>query len=478
MNKATAILFFLLLSCALSGQKADLINGDFEDTPAGSYIWEDISGWRVQAFAGAQAAFNIVDDQSASGQQSLQVDVQVPVSINTVYVCNHYTSPVAVSKGDRLIFSFSIKSGFPGGLVQARIISSDNTNTLTKEFFEVPDTFSVFELASDIYFEDSFGIRLDFGSAAGLFWLDNVQARIQKPVIDTARVYVSAEEGSDSNPGTFESPLKTIGKAMENLKAGGSCVIRKGIYGEELSGINSGLEGLPVTIRSYAGEKVIISGADRVNSHWEPWEEDPRIWRTPLTGPVFTQLFLKGASMSPARWPNMEYHENWITHKKWGYTGPGTTFGFISSDSLASLNTDLTGAKAFLRIGKGNSCYSRDILEHGQGSATFRWDTTQFIGTQFTGENGDPVKMANNGLANNEFFIIGKLGLLDTPGEWFYDSIHQWLYFYPPGGEDPTEWTFDTRYGITVLSSMVRLISDWKIFPSMLVISTLATLTI
>ena len=168
MNKATAILFFLLLSCALSAQKADLINGDFEDTPAGSYIWEDISGWRVQAFAGAQAA-SILLMIKVHRDNSRSRLMFGSCSINTVYVCNHYTSPVAVSKGDRLIFSFSIKSGFPGGLVQARIISSDNTNTLTKEFFEVPDTFSVFELASDIYFEDSFGIRLNFGSTAGLF---------------------------------------------------------------------------------------------------------------------------------------------------------------------------------------------------------------------------------------------------------------------------------------------------------------------
>ena len=57
---------------------------------------------------------------------------------------------------------------------------------------------------------------------------------------------------------------------MENLKAGGSYVIRKGIYGEELSGINSGLEGLRSTIRSYAGEKVITSGASRVNSLGSP----------------------------------------------------------------------------------------------------------------------------------------------------------------------------------------------------------------
>ena len=84
--------------------------------------------------------------------------------------------------------------------------------------------------------------------------------------------------------------------------------------------------------------------------------------------------------------------------------------------------------------------------------------------------------MANNGLANNKFFIIGKLELLDTPGEWFYDSIHQ-LYFSIRRAENKQNGhSIKVQDHGVILNGAAHI--DWKIFPSMLVISTLATLTI
>lgn len=439
----TYSILLCLVLLSFSTQGAFITNGDFEDTPAGTYLYEQIAGWRIQAFGGAEATFSITDEVKYSGKQSLLIDIQVITArINQVYVCNHYTSAVTASKGDSLSFRFHIKSEAAGRTVQARIISSDNTLTVATKMIVVTDAFEEYEITAPILQPGDYGIRLDFGSITGKCWLDNVKAALVQPppiVIDSSTVYVCAEMGSDSNPGSLEAPFKTINRATQNLNAGGTCLVRKGVYYEEILLPNRGLEGHPITISAYNQEEVVVSGANRVTGTWEPWSSDPGIWRVQLPGPGFTQLFMNGASMSLARWPDMEFHDNWIENKKWGYTGTGTTFGRIQNDSIAQLNVDLTGGKAFLKIGKGNGCYSRTILEHNAGSGTFEWDTTQFIGTEYTAEDGDPVKMASHGLTGNRFFVTGKLGLLDAPAEWYHDTTGNWLYFYPPGGLNPNE---------------------------------------
>jgi hypothetical protein len=456
------IFFGMLITClflvvGMRSQGASLINGDFEDTPVGDYLYEQIAGWRIQAFGGAEATFSITDEVKYSGEQSLQIDIQVVTSkINQVYVCNHYTAAVTAAKGDSLSFRFYIKSQTAGRTVQARIISSDNTLTVAAKMIVVTDMFAAYEITAPILQQGDYGIRLDFGSIPGKCWLDNVKTVLVRPppiVIDSSTVYVCAEMGSDSNPGSLEAPFRTINRATQGMNAGGTCLIRKGVYYEEILLANHGIEGHPITISAYNNEEVVVSGADRVTGTWEPWSSDPRIWRVQLPGPGFTQLFMNGTSMSLARWPDMEFHDNWIENKKWGYTGTGTTFGRIQNDSIALLNVDLTGGTAFLKIGKGNGCYSRTILEHSAGSATFEWDTTQFIGTEYTAEDGDPAKIASHGLEGNRFFVTGKLGLLDAPAEWYYDTTDNWLYFYPPGELNPNEQVIEYKardYGINL----------------------------
>lgn len=441
-------LFISLLLTGIPAQGSLITNGDFENTPPGDYLYEQITGWRMQAFGGAEGTFSITSEEKYSGQQSLLIDIRIIAKINNVYVCNHYTSPVSVLKDDSLSFRFYIRSQKAGRKVQARIISSDNTITAHTKLFEVTDAFEEYEIACPILQAGDYGLRLDFGSETGQCWLDNVNAEIIHPVppaTDSSYVFVCSESGSDLNSGTLEAPFRTINRALLDLRAGGTCLIRKGVYYEEILPPYSGTENHPITLSAYNGEQVIISGADIITESWEPWSEDSGIWRLPLSIKDCTQLFMNGNIMSVARWPNMEFHDNWIEDKKWAYTGNGTTFGNIQSDSIAQLNVDLTGGKAFLKIGKGNGCYSRNILEHTASSASFTWDTTRFLGTEYTAEDGDPDKIATHGLIGNRFFVSGRLGLLDAPGEWYHDTVDNWLYFYPPGGLNPNEQNIEYK---------------------------------
>lgn len=83
-------------------------------------------------------------------------------------------------------------------------------------------------------------------------------------------LYVAAT-GSDSNPGTSSSPLRTVQKALDLVQPGGHVVLRGGTYqqgaaSEGTAAIytrRSGTAAAPITIRSYPGERATLRGYDR-----------------------------------------------------------------------------------------------------------------------------------------------------------------------------------------------------------------------
>lgn len=72
--------------------------------------------------------------------------------------------------------------------------------------------------------------------------------------------YFVATNGSDSNPGTFSNPWRTIEKAAEMLVAGDTVYIRGGVYQEAVEFNNSGTNSAPIKILAYPGEIPVIDG--------------------------------------------------------------------------------------------------------------------------------------------------------------------------------------------------------------------------
>ena len=75
--------------------------------------------------------------------------------------------------------------------------------------------------------------------------------------------YYVAEQGADSNPGTFTSPFRTIRRALSVVSAGDTVTIRAGTYHEANLAPPSGSSGATVTIRAYSGERVVLDGQNR-----------------------------------------------------------------------------------------------------------------------------------------------------------------------------------------------------------------------
>ena len=107
--------------------------------------------------------------------------------------------------------------------------------------------------------------------------------------LETATVYVDTNKGNDSNPGTEQEPLKTIGAAAtmaetNNQKAIGSkVIINPGTYRESVSLIHNNKDtSLPITFEAATNGTVIVSGAT-VYSGWATYSENPSIYTNSWT---------------------------------------------------------------------------------------------------------------------------------------------------------------------------------------------------
>lgn len=251
--------------------------------------------------------------------------------------------------------------------------------------------------------------------------------------------YFVAVDGQDANSGTSTTePLRTVGRAAQLMQPGDTCWIRKGVYRETIKLTRSGQKNNPITFARYNEERVIIDGSNSVNG---PWVKDPSgIWKTKFTStsPI-EAIFCGGQMMMEARWPNCSWEENWNAEQKWALTGKESKLGVIESPELASSNLDLSGGLLYLKLSKGNNCFTRPITGHRAGSKSLEYDKTGIEGRAWN-EDSMPERIKKFGFEQNRFFVVAK-GALDATGEWWFDSKNSELLFIPPseGGGDPNQ---------------------------------------
>ncbi|WP_175561004.1 right-handed parallel beta-helix repeat-containing protein [Hydrococcus rivularis] len=234
--------------------------------------------------------------------------------------------------------------------------------------------------------------------------------------------YFVALSGSDDNPGTRDRPFRTIQKCADIAKPGQACLIRAGIYRETVRPAVSGTQAAPITFAPYNNEDVTISGTDPVLG-WSPFRDS--IFRTKVALPVngysdtgffANQLFANGEMMPEARWPNLG--------------------GDLLRPTLASCcTTDGGGTKIDLE--------NKDLpdLPGGLVGATI-WTNEWYVTRTGTVTSSSPGRLSAEMSAPWErggfwFYLAGKLNLLDSEGEWYYDGNEQFLYFWLPGGTLP-----------------------------------------
>lgn len=245
----------------------------------------------------------------------------------------------------------------------------------------------------------------------------------------TPTTYYVAKTGSDANSGiTLATPFLTIQKAATVMVAGDVCYIRGGTYRETVTPTNSGAAGYPIVFMPYAGETVIVSGADVLNPTWSTYSGS--IYQATTTN-VFRQLFVDGNMMNEARWPNAQVND--LLGAPRGIVESSVTSNTdLTCSALPSV--DLVGATLHLRPGKPlweYVHYTRNISAYNTLTKQISW--TSPISTTFKVQS------------NDVFYVYGKLSLLDAAAEWYLDTAGDKIYLWTPDNASPATHTVEVK---------------------------------
>ena len=247
--------------------------------------------------------------------------------------------------------------------------------------------------------------------------------------------FVDGIQGNDSNLGTENCPFATIGMAAESVVDEDTVIIRHGLYRESvtINGVDN------VTFKAAESAKVLIDGSrdieEDLGGEWREYMDG--IYQTNVSSDAW-QLFLDFEEMVPARWPNANFTDGSVFNKSiswaqgsmdrdkykddegdWVY--PYGNGELIDITGLNESGIDPTGAIAILNVGSFKT-WSRNITNFDSENNSFSFD-----------------EVSNWKTKHHYYFLEGKLGLLDSPGEWFFDNKNDTLYFMPPEGVNPSE---------------------------------------
>jgi len=236
-----------------------------------------------------------------------------------------------------------------------------------------------------------------------------------------AAEYYVATSGSDTNTGTsLSAPFKTISAAASIMGPGDTCYIRGGTYRETVTPANSGTNGALITFMPYASEAVTISGADTV-AGWSVYSNS--IYKANMAwdlGAGFNQLFVDGAMVNEARWPN-------------------TSTNLLSPTTASAMATATT---VTFTVSRPVDYWVGGVVYGLFGS---KWTSQGASITASTSGGSLSVtgKTSNWYTGSGSAYISGILGELDTAGEWFLQGTN--LYFWAPGSVDPSTVIVETK---------------------------------
>ncbi len=260
-----------------------------------------------------------------------------------------------------------------------------------------------------------------------------------------ATEYYVAEHGDNNSDGSINMPFLTIQRAVNEMTSGDICYLREGRhYGFTTMENKSNL-----TFKSYPGETGIIDGTKLITSEWV--QHQGSIYKTTVSDTIW-QLFVNDRMMQMARWPNLanptnpDYssggHPNpnfpepgsFWDQDSWAHCTNASSFvhqvgGYVVNDesvySLASLNVDLTGALAVGKLTTSEHIIVEEVTSHSPGTSSFEC-TADYL----------DVDRDSDGEAARYWFE-GKLGLLDSPGEWFFDASTMEIYVWCEDNGNP-----------------------------------------
>ena len=262
-------------------------------------------------------------------------------------------------------------------------------------------------------------------------------------------LYVSGD-GSDSNPGTFTQPFKTLTKARDAVRTvktqhkGKIRVnLRGGVYNLSdtvvFTDADSGKSGSEITYRAFADETVRITGGKEYpGTAFTQHDAGKNIYVAGLTpsdifsfkdgNPNFMRVEFNAEALTLARYPNKDADPPHMTVAKGD--------AIANSDNKKMKISAELAARAASYANGGNGAWLA-------GTPSWEWEY-RFDKINAINATDDPpwLQLVNNfgsfkpgdGGARNYWFLYNQIEELDAPGEFFIDYAANKLYLIPPAG--------------------------------------------
>jgi hypothetical protein len=242
----------------------------------------------------------------------------------------------------------------------------------------------------------------------------------------SATTYFVATNGSDANTGTnLAEPFQTIQRASAGMVAGDSCFIRGGVYHETLAPSRSGASNAPILFAAYANEVVTIDAADLV-SGWGFLSNG--IFQASANwdlGSGFNQVFVDGAMMHQARYPN--YGSGDVLH-------PATASVVVESANPAIITSAAWS-------GKPDNYWAGAWFLGGVGYA-WAWQSARVLTSTGSTITVDPATETPYWwfTGSGAGFLWGQFSFLDADNEWHLQTGagSNTLYLRIAGGNNPS----------------------------------------
>lgn len=281
--------------------------------------------------------------------------------------------------------------------------------------------------------------------------------------------------GDDASSGTLEQPMRTLESAIARLRneapgALNTVFLRQGVHYLIRPIVITSADCGGLTIRSYAGEKVTLSGGRRLTCRWAPYRDGILVCDLPEARDgefCFTQMFADGRRQVRARFPNhgeerAEQAANQgggykvpVRHCA-GYTLPVAAIEDAAGDPLPDPDHDMKydcetargivfdpGTFTRRRWVKPQEAVIHMFQNSYWGNLQFQIKAIDYArNTIWFGDGGQQMgaKWTTEGSAigtKSRYFIENVFEELDAPREWYLDGEAGKLYWMPEDGVDP-----------------------------------------
>lgn len=241
--------------------------------------------------------------------------------------------------------------------------------------------------------------------------------------------YYVATNGSDTNNGGVNTPFATFNKAVSVMSAGDTCIIKGGVYEQELIVDKNGTSNNYLTFKAADGEKVEIKATSAING----WQlHSGNIYKTTVDMSIasrFRAVYHNGHYQDLARWPNNADDDRWTIDCAPVTGGDGSHF-LVNNIP----NIDWTGGLVYYLATHSGTSWTRAItsntssrIEHA-GVDIAKWPFSNHNPTWTEG------KTVNR---HGQLFLFNKLEVLDSAREWYYDDATNTLYLQTADGNIP-----------------------------------------